>query len=135
MTKDGGSGGRSPSGLGYTTWAYDGVTAAADGGGARVRVRVRNTGARAGRDVVQVYASRPGSTLERPVRWLAGAAVVAAGPGDEAVADVVVRPRVFEHWDVARGRWAVEPGEFVLEVGPSSVVLPLRAAVSVAPRG
>ena len=42
-------------GLGYTTWAYEGM--AVDGDTATVTVR--NTGARAGREVVQVYAGRP----------------------------------------------------------------------------
>ena len=36
------------------------------------RVRLCNTGTRRGREVVQVYASRPDSAIERPPRWLVG---------------------------------------------------------------
>jgi beta-glucosidase len=60
-------------GLGYTTWEYlDASAEPAADGGATARVRLRNTGDRAGREVVQVYLARPGSAVERPPRWLAG---------------------------------------------------------------
>ena len=67
-------------GLGYTTWEY----LAMDG----ARVRLANTGTRRGREVVQVYASRPDSAIERPPRWLAGFAVVEADAGEEVIVDV-----------------------------------------------
>ena len=37
-----------------------------------------NTGARAGKNVVQVYAERPGSAVDRPVRWLVASAPCSA---------------------------------------------------------
>jgi beta-glucosidase len=117
-------------GLGYTTWSYDAVTVHdASEGAVTATVDVANTGPRAGREIVQVYASRPGSRLERPVRWLAGFAVVDAGPGERVRVEVVVPARAFEHWSVERGRWAGEGGAFVLEAGPSSERLPLRTEV------
>jgi beta-glucosidase len=106
-------------GLGYTDWRYlamDGST-----------VRLVNAGTRRGREVVQVYASRPGSAIERPARWLAGFAVVEAGAGEEVVVDVPLSPRAFQHWD---GGWQTEPGEFVLEAGRS--VADLRVSSRVA---
>jgi beta-glucosidase len=107
-------------GLGYTTWEF--LAIEPDG-----RVRVRNTGSRAGRTVVQVYASRPNSAVERPQRWLAGFAAVSAAPGEEAVATVPVARRAFEHWD---GGWQLEPGTFILEAGPSSAELPIRTEIT-----
>jgi beta-glucosidase len=100
-------------GLGYTRWEYLAVEPA-DG---HVTVRVRNAGARRGREVVQVYASRPNSAVERPPRWLAGFAVVEADPGEEVVVDVTIAPRALAHWD---GGWVVEPGEFRFEAQASS---------------
>lgn len=67
-------------GLGYTTWEY----LAAEVDGDVVRVALRNTGERAGREVVQVYAADP-------VR-LAGFAVVEAEAGAEVSVDVEVEP-------------------------------------------
>jgi beta-glucosidase len=84
-----------------------------------VTVRVRNSGARPGREVVQVYASRPGSAVERPARWLAGFAAVTAGPGQEATVEVPVPGRALAHWDPGAHAWAVEPGGYHLAAGPA----------------
>ena len=56
-----------------------------------------------GREVVQVYASRPDSAVERPPRWLAGFAVVEAAAGEEVIVDVALAPRAFQHWDARLG--------------------------------
>ena len=54
-------------GLGYTSWSSATPTAEATAdGGATVSVRVTNTGARPGKQVVQVYAEKPGSAIDRP---------------------------------------------------------------------
>ena len=87
-------------------------------------VRLANTGTRRGREVVQVYASRPDSAIERPPRWLAGFAVVEADAGEEVIVDVPLAPRAFQHWD---GGWETEPGAFTLEAGRSVADLAWRA--------
>jgi len=112
-------------GLGYTTWEYLQARIAASGSDLEVKVRVRNTGRRAGREVVQVYAGKPDSGVARPARWLAGWAAVEARPGQEVTATVTVAARAFEHWDPTAHRWLTEPGTFHLHVGPSSRTLPL----------
>jgi beta-glucosidase len=120
-------------GLGYTTWEYLSADAAgSDDGGTAVTVRIRNTGTRRGREVVQVYASRPVSEVQRPPRWLIGWATVDAGPGAEAEATVYVAPRAFQHWDEQTHRWTGERGTFRLFVGRSSSDLPLECNVEVA---
>ena len=109
-------------GLGYTTWEYLDVTAPPhiDPGGAVVlTVRVRNTGTRPGREVVQVYASRSGGAVERPTRWLAGFAAATADPGQEATVEVTIPPRCLARWDVRSHAWAVEEGVFHLAAGRS----------------
>ena len=88
---------------------------------------VRNTGSRRGREVVQVYASRPGSALERPAKWLAGFAAVDADPGETVTVGVLIPERAFQHW--AGDRWSTEPGTFTLAAGPSSASLPLTVSV------
>ncbi|MFB9903151.1 glycoside hydrolase family 3 C-terminal domain-containing protein [Allokutzneria oryzae] len=109
-------------GLGYTTWEYSEVLVES---GNRVRVRLRNTGERAGREVVQVYLARPDSSLVRPVRWLAGFAAVAASPGETADVVVDLPDRAFAHW--ADGGWQTEPGSFEVLVGRSADDIRLRA--------
>ena len=110
-------------GLGYTTWEYVGIEAPgsiATGEDVTVRVRVRNTGTRRGREVCQVYASRPDSALQRPRRWLVGFAALEAHPGQEVTAEATVSARSLAHWDVESHRWALEPGTYRLSAGRSS---------------
>ncbi|MDV6287224.1 glycoside hydrolase family 3 C-terminal domain-containing protein [Streptomyces sp. UP1A-1] len=110
-------------GLGYTTWEYAAVevpTRVTAGEPFTVRVTVRNTGSRAGREVVQVYLSRPDSTVERPERWFAGYATVRVEAGRTASAEVVVGPRAVRHWSEADRGWATEPGPYRIAVGRSA---------------
>jgi beta-glucosidase len=100
-------------GLGYTRWEY----LAVEPGEGHVTVRLRNAGLRCGREVVQVYASKPGSAVERPARWLAGFAVAEADPGEVVAVDVKIEPRAAAHWD---GGWTVEPGELRFEARTGS---------------
>lgn len=121
-------------GLGYTSWEYAGLDApdrAAPGEDVTVRVRLRNTGSRRGREVVQVYAARPSSAVDRPPRWLAGFATVDAAAGEEVAVAVTVPARAFAHWDTGRHAWAVEPGAFRLDAGRSSRDLCATATVTV----
>ncbi|MET4923413.1 glycoside hydrolase family 3 C-terminal domain-containing protein [Streptomyces sp. PSRA5] len=127
-------------GLGYTSWTYEGLEAPATvaGGpdaGVEVRVRLRNSGPRRGREVVQVYVARTDTAVDRPVRALAGYAAVEAGPGEEAVATVRLAARALSHWSTERRRWETEPGEFTLLAGSSAGELPLRTALTVTATG
>ena len=96
------------------------------GGGVAACVQVRNTGPRRGREVVQVYASRPDSAVERPAKWLAGFAGVDADPGETVEVGILIPERVFQHWSDAG--WVLEPGAFTLSAGPSSASLPLTGS-------
>jgi beta-glucosidase len=113
-------------GLGYTTWAYEAMSVDGD----TVTVRVRNTGNRPGREVAQLYASRPDSSLERVPRWLVGSAVVDAAAGEVANAAITVGRRNFRHWDSSDHGWMVEPGTYQLHAGRSVVDLPLTGEIS-----
>ena len=91
-------------------------------------MRVTNTGTRPGTHVVQVYAERSVSDVERPARWLAGFERVDLAAGDSADITIAVRGRELAHWD---GEWRWESGEFTLLVGSSVVDTPVRLNVSV----
>jgi beta-glucosidase len=113
-------------GMGYTSWSHESMTASADS----VSVTVQNTGTRRGREVVQVYASRLESAIERPQKWLAGFAVADADPGESVTVTIPIPARTFQHWS-SQG-WVTEPGTFSLAAGPSSALLSLGADVRVA---
>jgi len=110
-------------GLGYTDWEYLGLEA----GDGAARVRLRNAGARRGREVVQLYASRSDSAVARPPRWLVAFAAVDAEPGEEILAELAVPDRHLAHWDAQAHAFVVEPGAFRLEAGRSSADLRVAA--------
>jgi beta-glucosidase len=101
-------------GSGYTTFSVGlpTVTEAADHG-VEATVTVKNTGARPGKHVVQLYASRPASAVVRPPRWLVGFGVVELDSGSSAEVRLRVPPRRFAHWDDG---WRYEAGVFHLAV-------------------
>ena len=121
-------------GGGYTTWSYESITVDCDEAnpaavpGVAVCVEVRNTGSRRGREVIQVYASRPDSDVERPARWLVGFAAVDADPGETVNVGILLPERAFQHW--ADDGWTLEAGTFGLAAGSSSASLPLTASVT-----
>jgi beta-glucosidase len=108
-------------GLGYTSWQHRaaGVTVTGDGPerSASVTVTVKNTGARRGREVVQIYVRAPGETDAR----LAGFAGIRLHPDEEADLTVVLDDRAFARWDVTHATWTVNGGTHEVLVGRSSV--------------
>ncbi|PZF83825.1 beta-glucosidase H [Jiangella anatolica] len=121
-------------GLGYTTWSLDALQVDGDvaSGAAVARVTLTNTGTRPGKQVVQLYAERDESAVDRPVRWLVGWSVVRAAAGEHGVVDIPLPSRAFEHWDGGRdGGWALEPGDVRLRAGVSVTDLPLDVTVTV----
>nr|WP_309134499.1 glycoside hydrolase family 3 C-terminal domain-containing protein [Cellulomonas sp.] len=95
-----------------------------------VRVTVANDGRRTAHELVQVHADAPAHRLPFPHRLVAHERV-ALRPGESADVTLRVPVRELAVWDVTRDRWVVEPGTYVLGVGPSSAELPLRVAVDV----
>ena len=124
-------------GLGYTQWQYRSVELAPHGPSASssaaplvtARVTIANVGERAGREVVQVYLSNHDDA--RPMRWLAGFAVVDVDAAAEAVVDIPLTRRAFETWSTDAAGWILPEGTYRVHVGRSSRDLRLAAAHTV----
>lgn len=103
-------------GLGYTTWKIGGMRVVLYGDRAEVLVDLENTGARTGKQVIQIYAERPDSSVDRPVRWLVGfaAAHVEAHTSAVVLIDVPIRSLAF--W---QDGWRYESGVYHLHLGSS----------------
>jgi beta-glucosidase len=124
--------GRAPSyafghGLGYTDWTYESIEV----DGRTATVRVRNSGARAGREVVQIYLAPVEADPERPVRWLAAFAGVEAAPGESVEAVVELPRRAFEVWDESSGSWVFVKGSYEVQAGRSITDRRVVAAINV----
>ncbi|WP_431074774.1 glycoside hydrolase family 3 C-terminal domain-containing protein [Microbacterium phyllosphaerae] len=119
-------------GLSYTTFSYGDATASVDGSGdVVVSVPVTNTGAVAGREVVQAYTSLPGSSVQRAPRELKAFASMLIGPGETVEVELRLRRSELAYWDTRVDRWIVESGEYVIDLGSSSRDLHARTTVAV----
>ncbi|HLK02080.1 MAG TPA: glycoside hydrolase family 3 C-terminal domain-containing protein, partial [Streptosporangiaceae bacterium] len=117
-------------GLGYTTWAYESAGAIrSPDGSVTITVTVRNTGSRAGREVVQAYHEPPDSDPSRPPRTLAAFASVTAAPRETAAVRLTVPARAFARWSERESRWVRPDGEHAIRIGRSSGDLPLRLVI------
>lgn len=120
-------------GLSYTTFELTGMNVnrhhMTDRDTLEVKVCVRNTGARPGSEVVQLYVQDAESRMARPIKELKAFAKVSLQPGEEKEVTLVLQDRDFAYYDSERSTWCVESGEFVILAGTSSADLPLRASV------
>ena len=81
---------------------------------------VKNTGAVAGKEVVQLYVQDKESSLRRPPKELKGFAKVALAPGESQEVRFTLDERALSFYDPQAGCWVAEPGEFAVLVGSSS---------------
>ena len=108
-------------GLSYTTFAYDDlrVNATTTSEPLTVSVAVTNTGARAGTETVQLYATDEVASVVRPYRQLVGFARVRLEPGMCRDMTFTVHPSRLAFYD-ADMRFVCEPGRVTFRVGASS---------------
>lgn len=133
-------------GLGYTDWAYEDASLApaergpaGDGGPdvlGTLTVRLRDTGDRPGREVVQVYLAAPAGedpAVGRPARVLAGFLSVEPAAGAVTQARIALARRAAQIWDPSEGEWRTLAGTYTAEVARS--VADRRLTVPVAVNG
>jgi beta-glucosidase len=99
------------------------------GGGARVRVTVRNTSERAGKEVVQVYVRAPDG-IASGARELQAFTPVLLEPAARCRVELDLDQRAFRHWRDGAG-WTVAPGTYEVFVGRSSRDVVLGGTVHV----
>ncbi len=118
-------------GLSYSSFEYSGlkVTAgnASTGEQAIVRLKVKNTGARDGAEVVELYIHDGHSKIDRPVHELKGFKRLELKAGEEQTVEFKLDRAAFSYWSPEKKDWAAEPGTFEIQVGASSRDIRLRA--------
>jgi beta-glucosidase len=122
-------------GLSYTTFAYSKLVCSAAQYAAtddiRISVDVRNTGRRAGQEVVQLYLHDVQSSLHRPDKELKAFEKVRLQPGETKTVTFVLDREALSFYDPAQKQWVAEPGEFEVLVGSSSRQIQLRGRFEV----
>lgn len=111
-------------GLSYTTFEYGKVTADKKEMDAEdtisFSVNVKNTGNRAGMEVVQLYISDLKSSLPRPVKELKGYKKISLQPGEEQTVTISVDKSALSFFDPDKHDWVAESGDFEALIGTSS---------------
>ena len=101
-------------GLSYTKFEYSDMRV----DGMSVSANVRNSGNRAGEEIVQMYIADPVASVSRPVKELKGFQRIALQPNETKRVTFTVKRHDLEFWS-ANG-WTAEPGTFKVWIGPSS---------------
>ena len=97
-----------------------------------VTATVTNTGARPGKEVVQLYLGDPSASLQRPPRELKGFAKLELAPGESRTASFRLEERDFAFFHPRYEQWLAESGEFELMIGASSRDIRLSGRVEFA---
>ena len=121
-------------GLSYTSFGYDALAApatTAPGVPVKLRLSLRNTGKRAGKEVVQLYVARADRAADEPIKQLAAFAKVALKPGESRTVALTADPRAFAFWDATTHRWVARAGGYKLLVGSASDDIRLTREIGV----
>jgi beta-glucosidase len=120
-------------GLSYTTFEYSDLQLSAktlnSDESLTLRLRVKNTGELAGKEVVQVYVHPETPTAFRPEAELKGFTKVALQPGEAKTVTLDLPPRAFALFNTALKDWQIEAGAYEIRVGASSRDIRLREKV------
>jgi beta-glucosidase len=117
-------------GLSYTSYAYSGLSV--DDAQRAVHFTVRNTGAREGTEIAQVYVALPAEAKESYKRLVAWQRVKLA-PGESKDVTLTIDPLYISVFDTTKNGWQLLPGEYKVMAGASSSDTALRGALHVQP--
>lgn len=116
-------------GLSYTTFEYSDLMVEKAGDYVEVSLNVKNTGALAGKEVVQLYVSKPSVWYDCPVRELAEFDKVDLLPGETKKVNFVLPFYSFMVYDEDIHEWVMEGGIYTVAAGRSASEMVLGAQV------
>lgn len=124
-------------GLSYTRFEYSHPRLSQDSlttnGTVALTVDIKNTGSRAGAEVVQLYVHDP-AKKDKPVRELKGFNRVELSPGETRTVRFNLEPRALSYCDVVGKQWKAGAGTYDLQIGASSrdirLKVPLRLSAT-----
>jgi beta-glucosidase len=96
-----------------------------------VSVDVKNTGKRAGDEVVQLYVKHIGSSVERPNKELRGFKRVMIPAGATKTVTITLTASRLAYWNAAEKAFVVENDKVQIMVGPSSADTKLDKTIQV----
>ncbi len=111
-------------GLSYTEFQYSNLriskSSIKDTETVQVTATVKNTGTRAGKEIIQLYVSDKESSVIRPLKELKGFQKLELQPGEEQEVSFELDKRSFAYYNINLSDWHVESGVFDIAIGSSS---------------
>ena len=124
-------------GLSYTTFAYSDLQLdkkeMTDKEHVEVSVKVKNTGKRAGKTVVQLYVGAPETEVVRPVRELRGFEKIFLEAGEEKTVTFILGERAFAYWNTLIHDWYAEEGTYKVMIGKNADQMCVGEEITVHP--
>jgi len=126
-------------GLSYTTFEYSDLkvipfvthSGAVKSEGTLVTFKVKNSGPRAGAEVVQLYVNDVQAKIDRPAHELKAFSRVELRPGETQTVKLQLDRSAFEYWSPQTKAWTLDPGTFEIQVGASSRDIRLKAPIEI----
>ena len=111
-------------GLSYTKFAYSKLKTSSPAldrnGSLTVSVDVKNTGTRAGDEVVQLYVRHLNSKMARPQKELKGFQRVTLKAGEHKTVEIPLPAKLLAYWNMDKHAFEIEPDKIQIEAGASS---------------
>ena len=123
-------------GISYTTFKYSDMiidkTMIVDTDDILVSVKVKNSGDIDGEEVVQLYVKDVESTTWMPIKQLREFRRISLKKGEEKTVEFKLSPiKDMRYYDALKQNYAVEPGEFEIQIGSSSRDIRLKKIIEV----
>ncbi len=122
-------------GLSYTGFRYSNLRTSARSlpahGSLLVSVDLKNTGSRAGEEVVQLYVKHLTSSVPRPAQELKAFRRLALRAGETRTVTLELKGEQLAYWDVSRHKFVVESDSFQIMIGSSSADIKLKQQLKV----
>ena len=116
-------------GLSYTTFEFGKPEVKQSNGKVIVTLSIKNSGKRAGAEVVQLYVHDLKCSVPRPAKELKAFKKVYLNPGESCSIKFVLDDSAFAFWNPKSKKWCVEPGQFELLIGASSRDIRVKVTV------
>ncbi len=108
-------------GLSYTQFKYADMAVAVLNDTLKVDISVSNTGGCKGKEVVQLYLSKPDSKIDRPVQELkAFTKTSILNPSEAANLTFKIPLNELTYWNEKESKWTLEKGQYIVRASSSS---------------
>ena len=108
-------------GLSYTTFDYSNMKVKQSGKEIKVTIDITNSGTMDGKEIVQLYITAPGASMDKPAKELKAFAKTALlKPGKKETVTLIVKKDDLRSFDEAENKWQLEPGTYKVMAASNS---------------